>query len=148
MKPRSLFRLFQSERKRLSAESRSGTLESIFYSDKHSSIQYRINSPEQSGVFTVVFSQDKNDLWWRVQSEEGSPKVKGLGVYLGCIEEYRKKDYVNVVFLRSDAMNQVPALISRLVNDYHTGRGKLGLYSESTDNHCIENIDDIAEQEE
>lgn len=63
MKPRSLFRLFQSERKRLSAESRSGTLESIFYSDKHSSIQYRINSPEQSGVFTVVFSQDKNDLW-------------------------------------------------------------------------------------
>lgn len=45
-------------------------------------------------------------------------------------------------------MNQVPTLVNRLVNDYHTGRGKLGLYSEPTDNHCIENIDDIAEQEE
>ena len=129
----SLFGLFQSERKRLHEET---ALESIFYSDKHHSLQYRISTPEQKGVLTVIFSEDCNEFYWR--DAEKTTKSKGLGKYLGCIEPIAEKNYINMVFLRSEAMNQVPVL----VNDYHTSREKIGLFGEKTDRHCIENLEE------
>ena len=149
MNPKNgLFRLFQSERNRLWKEAEEGVLESIFYSIKHNSIQYKVNDLE-SGTLTVLFAEHQNDFWWQKQLEEGMAKKKksGLGKHLGLIECYAGKDYMNVVFLREERLNHVPPFVSRLVNDYHTKRERIGFVSEKTDHFCIENLYDEPEAE-
>lgn len=143
-----LFRLFQTERSRLWKETESGVLESIFYSNKHNSIQYKVNDSE-NGTLTVLFTEQSNDFWWQKQLEEGMTKKKrsGLGKHLGLIESYAGKDYMNVVFLREENMNHVPPFVSRLVNDYHTRRERLGFAADKTDHFCVENLYDEPEME-
>lgn len=137
MKPYgNMFHFFRAEKNRLEEELSNGTIERIFYTDKQNSIQYTISSKDGTGNLTVLFSKEKNTFWWRTETDRSA---NGLGKCIGTITARTNNSHTELCFIREAAMDTVPPVVARLVNDYHTKRSQMPMKLKEADSYCIEN---------
>ena len=137
MKPcGNMFHFFRAEKNRLEKELSNGTIERIFYTDKQNSIQYTISSKDGAGTLTVLFSREKNTFWWRTETDRSA---NGLGTYIGTITARTTDNRTQLCLVREPAMDTVPPIVAKLVNDYHTKRSQMPMKLKEADSYCIEN---------
>ena len=138
MKPDgNMFHFFRAEKNRLEEELSNGTIERIFYTDKQSSIQYTIsNGTDCTGNLTVLFSDEENTFWWRTDTDRSH---NGLGKCMGTIAVRTNNSHTELCCIREPAMDTVPPIVTRLVNDYHTKRSQMRMKLKEADIYCIEN---------
>lgn len=141
MKPYgNMFHFFRAEQNRLEKELRDGTIERIFYTDKQSSIQYTISNQTdstQNGTLTVLLHKDKNTFLWCTETDKNSYGC--LGICIGTIVARTENGHMELCLIREDAMDTVPPIVTRLVNDYHTKRSQMRMKLKEADSYCIEN---------
>ena len=138
MKPcGNMFHFFRAEKNRLEKELSNGTIERIFYTDKQNSIQYTIsNETDGTGNLTVLFSKEKNTFWWRTETDRSA---NGIGKCIGTITARTNNSRTELCLVREPAMDTVPPIVARLVNDYHTKRSQMPMKLKEADIYCIEN---------